>query len=290
MDFFVMIWEYILSIANTFRIQDVIDIAILSYIIYKGIKIVRETRAQQLIKGLLLLVAAFIVSNIFELKALEFILKNVFSIGAIALIVVFQPELRRVLDKVGRTKVRDLSFGLAGEHTEYYTKLWGSAINAICDACEQLSQTKTGALIVLERQTKLGEQIATGVTIDAVPSKELFGNIFFKNSPLHDGAVIMRDGKIIAASCFLPKPVKEEHIDRQLGSRHRAAIGISENSDAVTVVVSEETGSISVSEDGFLTRHLSKDDLYRILTEKMISEKADEEKPAFWKVRKNEKK
>ena len=152
------------------------------------------------------------------------------------------------------------------------------AIDVICESCEDLSASTTGALIVIERETKLGEQINTGTILNAVPSKELFGNIFFKNTPLHDGAVIMRDGIILAAACFLPKPEKEELINKALGSRHRAAIGMSENSDAIIIVVSEETGAISVAENGELTRGYSKDTLKKTLRAKLLPEKTPKEK------------
>ena len=147
------------------------------------------------------------------------------------------------------------------------------AIDAICDSCQDLSSTATGALIVVEMETKLGEQIETGTVMQAVPSKELFGNIFYPKTPLHDGAVIIRDGIILAAACFLPKPQNEERINKELGSRHRAAIGISENSDSIVVVVSEETGAISVAENGKLTRGLSRDELKKYLRDRIISEK-----------------
>ncbi|MFQ9436168.1 MAG: diadenylate cyclase [Ruminococcus callidus] len=141
----------------------------------------------------------------------------------------------------------------------------------ICDACVELSATSTGALIVIERQTRLGEQIDNGTILDAIPSKELFGNIFFNKTPLHDGAVIIRDGKILAAACFLPKPQKEELINKRLGSRHRAAIGMSENSDAIVIVVSEETGAISVAENGVLKSGFTRESLHQLLTKRLIT-------------------
>ncbi len=279
----------IVGVLKTFSVSDLLDIVILAYIIYKGIMIVRETRAQQLVKGLLLLGAIFLAAMLFHLSALEFLLKNLFSIGAIAIIIVFQPELRRILDKVGRAKVRDLGvFNFSADHVEQVRKVWSGAIAEISKACRELSQTKTGALIVIERQTKLGEQIATGVRVDAQITSELLGNLFFHNSPLHDGAVIVRDGRIHSASCFLPKPVKEENIARNFGARHRAAIGMSENSDAIIIVVSEETGNISVAMDGELFVGYTQEELELFLKGKLIPEKPDEtkeSKSAFWKVK-----
>jgi diadenylate cyclase len=258
--------------------------------VYKGVKLIRETRAQQLLKGIILLAVSFALVKILQLNAMTFLLEKVLDIGIIAVIVLFQPEMRRALEKVGRTQVRNLGvFGIGFEHYEKSEKEWGESIEIISAAVQNLSKTSTGALIVIERQTKLGEQISTGVILNAKPSIELFGNLFFNNSPLHDGAVIMRDGMILAASCFLPKPEKEEHIARQLGSRHRAAIGMSENSDAIIVIVSEETGTISVAEDGLITRGYTKETLSQYLRSKLIPEKPDEmkdKKPKFWKVMK----
>ncbi|MGN1036414.1 MAG: diadenylate cyclase, partial [Ruminococcus sp.] len=155
------------------------------------------------------------------------------------------------------------------------TEKWSNAIQSICDSCVELSATCTGALIVVERQTRLGEQIETGTILNALPSKEIFGNIFYPKTPLHDGAVIMRDGIILAAACFLPKPQKEELVNKKLGSRHRAAIGMSENSDAVVIVVSEETGQISVAMDGVLTRDYTHEKLKKLLTQELISKNQD---------------
>ena len=154
-------------------------------------------------------------------------------------------------------------------------EMWNSAIQAVCDCCVELAATYTGALIVIEQQTKLGEQIETGTIINAFPSKELFCNIFYPKTPLHDGAVVMRDGLILAAACFLPKPQKEEFVNKKLGSRHRAAIGMSENSDAIVIVVSEETGQISVAADGTLTRDFTYEKLEHFLTETLITSKQE---------------
>ena len=230
-----MVWNVIQSI--TF--MDIIDILLMSYLVYLLIKLVRETRAGQLIKGILFIIAAYIISSQLGLKAISYIIKSTLDVGLLAILIMFQPEIRRALEKAGRTKV-GINFLSFGENSDE-TSRWNTAIEAICDACVDLSATKTGALIVIERQTKLGEQVENGIVLNAVPSKELFGNIFFKNTPLHDGAVIIRDGMVLAAACFLPKPQKEELINKKLGSRHRAAIGMSENSDAIVIVVSEET-------------------------------------------------
>ena len=263
------LFKSIWSVFTTISFIDILDIALLSFIFYKAIKIIRETRAGQLVKGILFLVLAYIFCVSFKLKSMEFLLELVLKNGFLAILVMFQPELRRALEKVGRTSMSKISFF---EHTDEYTEKWTKAINEICDACEELSATTTGALIVIERQTKLGEQINTGTIINATPSKELFGNIFYPKTPLHDGAAIIRDGIVFAAACFLPKPEREELINKSLGSRHRAAIGMSENSDALVIVVSEETGTISVAHNGELSRNFTSKSLNKFLTEKIISD------------------
>ncbi len=268
-----MIWNVIQSIGFI----DIIDMLLLTYIVYLLIKFVRETRAGQLIKGIIFIAIAYFISSQIELKAISYIIKSVLDVGLLALIIMFQPELRRVLEKAGRTKFGISSFGF-GESSDEAFAMWNDAIEAICDSCIELSSTKTGALIVIERQTKLGEQIENGTIVDAVPSKELFGNIFFPNTPLHDGAVIMRNGKIHAAACFLPKPQKEELINKKLGSRHRAAIGMSENSDAIVIVVSEETGQISIAENGVLVRDYTRFRLNEHLRETLIPKAAENKK------------
>ncbi len=266
---------------------DIIDIALLSYLIYKLIVFMRETRAGGLMKGVIVLLVCYFITKGVQMKALSFILENAFDVGLLAIIILFQPELRRTLEKVGHSKISKLPMinQLGAQEGENASK-WSYAIDAICDACEDLSSTTTGALIVIERETKLGEQISNGTILNATPSKEIFGNIFYPKTPLHDGAVIMRDGMILAAACFLPKPEKEELINKSLGTRHRAAIGMSENSDAIVVVVSEETGAISIAENGELTRGYSRDTLKKTLRGKLLPEKAPKEKPAKEAVRK----
>ena len=252
-----------------------IDIFILTYFIFLLLKLIRETRAGQLAKGILLLVAGYFVSKFIGLKTITYILQNMLSIGVLALIILFQPELRRALEKAGRTKFGVKLFGI-GQNTDEMRIKWKPAIESICDSCVELSATCTGALIVVERQVRLGEQIETGTILNADPSKEVFGNIFYPKTPLHDGAVIMRDGKILAAACFLPKPAKDALINKKLGSRHRAAIGMSENSDAVVIVVSEETGQISVAMNGVLTRDYTHEKLRKLLEEEIFDESPDE--------------
>ncbi len=263
-----------LSVISTFKFTDVIDVVILTYVIYLLLKLIRETRAGQLVKGIILLVAGYFISRALELKVVSYLLEKALSMGVLAMIVLFQPELRRALEKAGRTKFGIRLFGL-GQDNDELKQRWNPAIEAICDSCVELSATCTGALIVVERQVRLGEQIETGTILNATPSKEMFGNIFYPKTPLHDGAVIMRDGIILAAACFLPKPAKDALINKKLGSRHRAAIGMSENSDAIVIVVSEETGQISVALNGELTRDYTHDKLKALLEDQLYNDRTE---------------
>ena len=265
--------QILLNVMKSVRPVDIVDILLLSYLVYLLLKLVRETRAVQLLKGIGLLFLVQVISNFIGLKSIAFITSLVLNAGLIAIIVLFQPELRRALEKFGQTTFRfsRMTFGT----DESVTERWRYAIPVICEATEQLSRTNTGALIVIERSTKLGEHILNGVVMKAQPTIQLFGNIFYPKTPLHDGAVIMRDGIIWAAACFLPKPQKEELIDKHLGSRHRAAIGMSENSDAMVIVVSEETGQISVAQDGSIKRNFTRSSLEHLLTETLIPDEKD---------------
>ncbi len=264
------ILDMIFSVIKTAEIVDLLDILVLSYIVYVAIKLIRETRAGQLLKGILIILIIFFVANWINMKAMSYILAATLNIGLIALIILFQPELRRMLEKAGYTNwLPWLNNSKADEDT------WTRAIDSICDASVEFSATKTGALMIVERQTHLGEQIENGVQLDAIPSKELLGTIFFDKTPLHDGAVIFRDGKVLAAACFLPKPQKEDWINKRFGSRHRAAIGMSENSDAIIVVVSEETGVISVAEDGVLTSDYTRESLHELLVQRLYTTAAE---------------
>lgn len=265
------------SLMSTIQLKDVVDLAVLTYIIYLLLKLIRETRAGQLVKGILLLIAAYFISSLLELTVMEYILGHALDIGLLAMLILFQPEIRRALEQFGQTKIGIKLMGI-GIPSNDVKQRWNTAIEAICDSCVELSASCTGALIVIERKTRLGEQIETGTKMNAIPSKETFGNIFYPKTPLHDGAVIMRDGLILAAACFLPRPNSDVLIDKGLGSRHRAAIGMSENSDAVVVVVSEETGQISIAMNGVLTRDYTRIRLKSTLEKEIFYEDPDEER------------
>ena len=292
-EIFELFFSQIYGVVKTFSIMDLLDIAVIAYITYVLIKLVRETRAGQLVKGILLLTVFYFIAVQFNLKTTGFLLKNIFQIGILALIILFQPEIRRALEKAGRTKMANLNiFNVDGDPAGRQM-VWEHCIDEICEAAKTLSKDKTGTLVVIERKTRLGEQIDTGVLLNATVSEELLLNIFFKNTPLHDGAVIIRDGSLLAAACFLPKPQREELIETNFGSRHRAAIGISEVSDAITVVVSEETGTISVTESGQIIRNFTPDSLRVFLRAKLIPEPDEGKKAtkvarkfAFWRAKK----
>ena len=230
-------------------ITDVIDVVIVAYLIYKILGFIRETRALQLVKGLLVLVLITVVSEKFNLYTLNWILKNTISLGVIALVIVFQPELRRALEYVGRTKFITPQFAqMDKERVKTIT-------TALIKAVDFFSSNKVGALIIMERETVLNDIAESGTKINAEISTELLGNIFYEGAPLHDGATIVRGDRIYAAGCVLPL-TQSKTLSKDLGTRHRAGIGITENSDAIAIIVSEETGIISIAVDGKLSRFL----------------------------------
>ena len=266
------------------RITDFIDVVIVAVIFYYLINLIRETRAMQLVKGIIFLFAVFFLSQRLNLNALNYILGGAMQIGAFAIIVLFQPELRSLLERMGRFKVgKIIDFAVDNSEEEL-----ARTIESISLAAENLSLTKTGALIVIERSTRLGEFISTGTMLEANVSSGLLENIFVPNTPLHDGAVIIRGSKIITAGCLLPLTANN-NLSRDLGTRHRAAIGLSEVTDAVIVVVSEETGKISIALNGSLTRNLNRDSLGKALKKLIIQKPETQQKKIdkikFWKTK-----
>lgn len=248
--------SFIMEQIRLLRFRDFVDIAVVAFVIYKGVKLVKETRAVQLIRGIVILIAATQLSGWFQLNSVNFILVNTMEVGLLALLVVFQPELRRALEKVGRSSISNIFV-----YTESEIEV---IIKEIADAAANLSSTKTGALIVIERATKLADIAGTGVELNSNITSALLVNIFVPNTPLHDGAVIIGDNKVKAAACFLPL-TQANDLSQELGTRHRAAIGITEVADCVSVVVSEETGRISLALNGELTRNLTPDMLTKAL-------------------------
>ncbi len=258
-------WEWMVSIAMNFQFKDAVDIIIVALLIYGVVKLVRETRAGQLVKGLFLLVILFIISSYFNLVMVSRVLAYFFQFAFVAILIVFQPEIRKALEQVGRNNVgQSIAAVVTGRDRSYDRAQIRKAINAVVDGVGILQQLKMGALIVFERKTKLGDIIETGTQINCEPSGQIVGNIFFNKAPLHDGAMIIRDGMIHAAGCILPL-TKNASVSAELGTRHRAALGVSEESDAVVVVVSEETGQISVAVNGVLARRFTRDTLRDVL-------------------------
>lgn len=275
--------EYLVKYVQLLRISDLIDILIVSVIVYYLINLIRETRAMQLVKGIIFLFIAFFLSQWLKLNALNYILGGAMQIGAFAVIVIFQPELRNLLERMGRFKVgRIIDFASDTTEDDLHR-----VIDSIAQAAANMSATKTGALIVMERATRLGEYISTGTMLDANVSSGLLENIFVPNTPLHDGAVIIRNNKIVTAGCLLPFTANN-NLSRDLGTRHRAAIGLSEVTDAVIIVVSEETGKISIALNGSLTRNLSRESLAKAL-KKIMSQKQETnekiDKIMFWRTK-----
>ncbi len=267
-DFFNNIFNNVIGFLSTLRFTDLIDIIVVAFIIYNVSKFVRETRAEQLIKGLAAFGIIYLAANLLGLKALKFILDIVVQYGVIALIVVFQPELRRILEKIGRNSISKL---FVRDDLERNLSEDRKAITQIVKSVYAMSKERVGALIVFERETKLGEIINTGTVVNADAAQDLIQNIFYNKAPLHDGAMIIRNLRIHAAGCFLPLSQNYE-ISRELGTRHRAALGISENSDAVAIVVSEETGTVSITRDGKLERDIDASSLTEILEKLFVSE------------------
>lgn len=262
LDYLEYVWNQLASI----RIIDILDIAIVAMLLFWLIKFVRGRRAGKLLLGVGVLFLLLLISSLLDMRALNFILNSVVSVGLIAIVIVFQPELRSALEKVG-----GLSDNFKGRMDSDEASVIRSAIGEISVAAEELSKTKTGALIVFERNTRLGDVIRTGTTVDAVASSFLLGNIFYDKAPMHDGAVIIRKGRVHAAGCFLPLS-SNSNIVKELGTRHRAAIGMSENSDAIVLVVSEETGGISIAVDGNLNRNISRNELEEYLISQLLDE------------------
>jgi diadenylate cyclase len=256
--------DVIMEIFSNIRIMDVIDIGIVAFVFYKILMLIKETRAEQLIKGIIILVVMLKLSEWSKLYVVHYILMNTMTLGVVALLIVFQPELRRALEYIGRSKFLSKSMEASDEG-------FNSMVSNLVNAVISLSREKIGALIVIERETGLNEIIHTGVKIDGEVSSGLLINVFIPNTPLHDGAVIIRRDRLMAAGCFLPLS-ETQSISKELGTRHRAAIGIAEQSDAIVIVVSEETGTISVAMNGKLTRHLDVNGLTTVIRNGFMTE------------------
>ena len=265
------------KIIRSMGLSDILDILIVATVIYVLIRFIRRTNANKVANGILMLVIAMWLSSSLNLTVTSFLLRQVFNIGILAVVILFQPEIRRALEKVGSSQL----FSLLG-------KEWGGqAIDHVIAetvyACEDMSRSRTGALIVFERDNRLNEALSSGTPVDSFVSTELLKNIFFDKSPLHDGAVIIKEGRLAAAGCMLPLSTNPS-LSRDLGMRHRAGIGVSEHSDAVAIIVSEETGGISVAVDGLLKRHLTQDTFEAILRHELLPLEEPEQKGFFFRL------
>ena len=267
MDSILLLWQNLTSIT----VSDIIDIAVVSFLIYQVVKLVRETSSARIIRGVIVLIVAMWISNILQLTMVNYLFQTVLTWGILVIAIVFQPELRRVLERVGKSKLSSLM--LRNDTIPVEEK----AVLEIVHACSEMSWSRTGALIIFERKESLEDVIRTGTIVNADVKDELVRNIFYEGAPLHDGAMIIRGGRVHAAGCVLPLS-PNPNLAKELGTRHRAAVGMSENADSVSLVVSEETGSISIAIDGQLQRHLVPEQLDEILrTELLVKEELEQQ-------------
>ena len=241
------------------RVTDVVEIIILSFLIYEIMVWIKKTRAWVLLKGFGVLLALICIAVIFEMNTILWLARNVFSLGITALVIVFQPELRKALEQLGQQNIISSIFNFDSSK-EAEARFSDKTVNELVKAVFEMAKVKTGALIVLEKNTPLNEYERTGITLDSVLTSQLLINIFEKNTPLHDGAVIVRGDRIVSATCYLPLS-DNLFLSKELGTRHRAAVGISEVTDSLTIVVSEETGAVSVASQGELKRNLTQEEL-----------------------------
>ena len=259
------IWDFLLSLRQTIGVWDVVDILVIAFIIYRVLSTLRRTSAGSVIKGVILVLVLVGISFLFNLTVLTYFIRQTFEMGIVVIVVLFQHEIRKLFERVGSSRLNFLFRRLGKD--ENIVK----SIRSVVSACLNMSESYTGAIIVFEREVGLDDFAVTGTKIDAEVTPELIQNIFFSNSPLHDGALLIRSGRILAASCMLPLS-NTSSFGRDIGMRHRAAIGLSERSDAVIVVVSEQTGYISVANDGMLKRQLDRETLELLLNNELISD------------------
>ncbi len=263
------VFSSVISVINTIEIGDIIDVGIMTFVIYQVLILAKKSKIAQLLKGVAVLGVVYIFAVNFGLKTVVFILNNLFQFGFIAVIVVFQPEIRRFLEQMGRANIFSLSVFQKKTPEEVEIEELRRTISSICDSAKSMSETRTGALIVMERFSNLGEIKRGGTVVNADITPELIGTIFYEGSPLHDGAMVVENNRIAAAGCVLPLSDNFE-ISKDMGTRHRAALGLSETCDAVIVVVSEETGIISVAKNSVLVRNLNRQSLFNLLSKEFV--------------------
>lgn len=268
---------FILNTLKNISISSILDIVVVAYIFYKGYSLIKETRAEQLLKGIILMIILIPISYILKLEMLNFILNKTLTVGLLSAVIIFQPEIRRALEHIGRSAFEEI-------HNIQDAENRNITVNEIVSAVGNLADSKTGALLVVEQATRLGDILNSGTVLDANITSNLLENIFVVNTPLHDGATIIRKDRILASGCVLPL-TNNTTIDKKLGTRHRAAIGLSEISDAIVIIVSEETGVISLAINGRLTRNYDKEKLRMILLKMMQHNDKKKVKSAGEKVK-----
>ncbi len=283
MEFFQYLWRDITEIFSTIEFVDYVDILVVAFFVYQLIIIVRDTRTSQLVKSIIFLFVASFIAGEVGLKTFGYVLDEVLQFGVLALFVVFQPEIRRAIEQMGRTNIFKGGIFARRDMDELLRARWRNAIAHVCDAVQQFSDKKVGSIIVFERASNLYDYRRRGTVLEAEVSTELLLNIFYNKAPLHDGAVIISEAKIASAGCVLPLSSNVD-INKDLGTRHRAALGTAESTDALVVVVSEETGIVSVAKNGVLVRRIDRASLYRMLDDEIIPKKEHNERfPRFFK-------
>lgn len=284
-NFYRFFWGQLSLLMDNVGPADIFDVLIVAFLTYELIILVRNTRAAQLAKGIFILIMAYAVAAMFQLRTVKFLLAAVMQFGIVVLAVIFQPELRRAIEQVGGVNSALARLFRPHKMDDTVRTEWEKALVAICDAAERMAEDRTGALMVLERHTNLNEVIRTGTPMHSDVNIEILDTVFYEGTALHDGAIIIRDARIEAAGCFLPLSNNLE-IGKEMGTRHRAALGVSENSDAVVVVVSEETGIISLAKNGVLIRRLDRQNLFNLLISEITPRKKEEEETSWFKRRK----
>lgn len=266
----VSFFQQAVGVISSFRVSDFLDICLVAFVVYSVVKLVRETRAIQLFKGILLFAVVYVVITVLEMQASSYLFRSVASNAIVCLVIIFSPEIRHALESVGRRSLTSFSpFNFSKSSRELVNEKLNNMITEVCRCVSSMSEKKIGALLVFERKTLLGQVIETGTAVDAEVTEELLGTVFFPKTPLHDGAAIVRMDRLAAAGCILPL-TKNNELSKELGTRHRAAIGMSEESDAIVVVVSEETGYISFVEKGKIKRDITSAELRVILQDHLI--------------------
>lgn len=284
-DELISLFQQIAGVVTSFEVTDFLDICLVAFVVYSVVKFIRETRAIQLFKGILLFGVVYAIITILDMQASSFLFRSIASNAVVFLIIIFTPEIRHALESVGRNGFSNISiFNFGKSSRQVASERLNAMITEVCRSVSSMSESKTGALIVFERQTLLGSVIETGTAVDAMATEELIGTIFFPKTPLHDGAAIIRADRVAAAGCILPL-TKNNELSKELGTRHRAAIGMSEESDAVIVVVSEETGYISIVNKGKIQRGITSSQLRDSLQNYLIEKDQDKKSNIFDKLR-----